>query len=71
MRELCTYFESTGKDWSKERTEHLFEFGVRLKDFVNHFNFASIDGLDNMRSNLFTILKEITTELRKRNLSLE
>lgn len=71
MKELCNEFESTGKDWSQERTENLYSFGIRLKDFLAHFNFATIDGLDNLNSNLHVILREITKELRNRNLRLE
>ena len=70
VKELCNYFESTGKDWSKERTETLIEFGIRLKDFLTHFNFASVDGLDNLTSNLHTILNEVRAELLKRKLRL-
>ena len=29
MKELCNEFESTGKDWSQERTEYLYSFGEK------------------------------------------
>ena len=70
MKDLCTYFESTGKDWSKESTENLVNLGVRLKDFLNHFSFATVDGLDNLVSNLHIVLNEIREELRKRTIRI-
>lgn len=70
MKELVNSFDTTGKDWSKESTENLINYGVRLRDFIFHFNFATVDGLDNLTSNLHVILREITMELRNRNIRL-
>jgi hypothetical protein len=42
MKELCNEFNSTGKDWSQERTENLYSFGIRWGDPLR-FNWSELD----------------------------
>jgi hypothetical protein len=71
-QDLCTHFDETKIDWNGKNTQHLMTMYIRLKDLHSMFwSFATAEGLDTMRSNLFTIQKEIGEELRCRNIRVE
>ena len=70
-KNLVEYFENTEVKWNLMATSSLLNFYFHTKLYINNFNFASVDGLDNFRSNLHTLLKESKAELHKRGIDVD
>lgn len=71
MKELVNYVERTKVDWKIISTPNLLNFAFHTRLYINNFNFASNDGLDNFKSNLFTLLNEAKKELSSRNIEFD
>ena len=71
MANLCTYFDKTGVAWNDMTTQRLVTFIVKLNTLYSDFYFPSSAGLNNMKSNMFTLMKEISNELENRSIKYE
>lgn len=69
--EVCEHFDKTNVRWNMMLDSSLIQFVVHTELYITKFHFAGADGMDNMRSNLYTILKEAKAELRKRGIKYE
>lgn len=69
--ELVNYFEKTNVNWKYMRDSSLIDFIVHTKIYINNFNFAGIEGLNNFKSNLHTLYKEAKDELINRGIKYE
>ena len=67
--QITPYFEKSKVDWKIKTTSSLLDFWFHTKQYINNFNFAGADGLDNFKSNLHTLLKECYEELRIRGIN--
>ena len=69
--EVVNYFDKTNVDWKIKTTSSLLDFYFHTRQYLSAFNFATVDGLDNMRSNIHTLLKECGSELRIRGIKVD
>jgi hypothetical protein len=69
-KELVNYFKESNIDWKIKTTNLLVNFVIFTQQYLTIFNFRGADGLDNMRSNIHTLLNEATRELKSRKITL-
>ena len=70
-KNLVSYFDKTDINWKNWRDSSLLNFYFHTRLYLNNFNFATADGLDNLRSNLFTLQKEVEKELNERGIRVD
>jgi hypothetical protein len=69
-KELVNYFTESNIDWKIKTTNSLVNFVIFTQQYLTIFNFRGADGLDNMKSNIHTLLREATNELKSRKITL-